>query len=285
MSQPFLTRKRQETISFMNKQGSACIAWEKAFVAQSRDAAIGKLFKGIIHNMNGDIQALSMQSELFVMIFEQVDATLARIINSCEQGETRKELETLADLLRRRSNLLPQMQVAVGSVRETIRRATAFGESIGGSDKDDSNLNEVIRSEVKLLCADSFYKHKVKRELVLADVLPPASRGNFVLRYVVFVLLSNALDALKKKPEPPWTLLVETRRLGDQLEIVVQDNGIGIASEDQGHIFEPFFSTWAGAGVGLYLARQIVLNEGGSISFTSISGCTRFVISLPVEGI
>lgn len=270
----------------MDDQESECRKWEKAYLAQSHDAAVGKIFKGIIHNMNGEIQALSMQSELFFMAFEQLSAMLLRAIESTAQEELRNELEKMGDLLRRRSSLLPQMQQAVRSLKETVRRATIFGESIEDSNKQHSSLSALIRSEEKFLCGDSFFKHKVERQLILADTLSVFSEHHSELRYIVFVLLANALEALKKKSEPPWSLQVETKMAGGQKEIIVKDNGNGIASDDQGHIFEPFFSGWPeGAGLGLYLAKKAVMSTGGTMSFESLPGCTRFLVSWPADRI
>ena len=45
--------------------------WENAFFKQSYDAAVGRLFRGLIHNLNGALQAVSMQSELMAMMLSQ----------------------------------------------------------------------------------------------------------------------------------------------------------------------------------------------------------------------
>lgn len=270
----------------MNENGAMCHDWEKAFMLQSRDAAIGKLFKGIIHNMNGEIQALSMQSELIAMVFSQVDDNLAKIINSGGSEETKAAIVSLRDILNRRSSLLPQMHQAVLSLKETVRRASAYGEVMAHSAKDDFSMNAVVRSEEKFLCADSFFKHKVVREIVLGEGMPPLHAHRVELEQVLFFLLANSLEALKKKSVPPWSLRIETRLEGAMTEVVVQDNGIGIAPEDQAHIFEPFFSTWGSCfGLGLYLAQKTVEELGGSIGFESVPGCTRFWLSLPTQRI
>ena len=53
--------------------------WEEAFIRFGFDAAVGRLFRGIIHNLNGVGQAFSMQAELLNMMFGQVDGMLAEI--------------------------------------------------------------------------------------------------------------------------------------------------------------------------------------------------------------
>jgi signal transduction histidine kinase len=51
--------------------------------------------------------------------------------------------------------------------------------------------------------------------------------------------------------------------------IVVRDNGPGVTLPDPSVIFRPFYTTKAeGTGVGLSLARQVVLAHGGEIAVT-----------------
>ena len=76
---------------------------------------------------------------------------------------------------------------------------------------------------------------------------------------------------------------------GDAAVVTVRDNGIGIAPEDLGRIFEPFqrgrlgLGQIAGQGVGLASARQIVEAHGGHICAQSTLGAgSTFTIRLPL---
>lgn len=69
--------------------------------------------------------------------------------------------------------------------------------------------------------------------------------------------------------------------------VAVTDRGPGIGVEEQAKIFEPHFRRSAhretqGMGIGLYLARRICQNQGGSLTMESQVGVgTRFVVTLP----
>ena len=70
------------------------------------------------------------------------------------------------------------------------------------------------------------------------------------------------------------------------VEIVVEDNGAGIAPEAMAHLFEPFFSTKGarGTGLGLAVSWGIVEGHGGTIDVAGGPGSgTRFVVRLPVD--
>ncbi|MBA3944834.1 MAG: HAMP domain-containing histidine kinase [Herpetosiphonaceae bacterium] len=69
--------------------------------------------------------------------------------------------------------------------------------------------------------------------------------------------------------------------------IRVSDDGLGIAPEDQARIFEPFFQASRGprgkAGLGLAVARELVLAHEGTISVESVVGSgTTFKLALPL---
>jgi len=114
----------------------------------------------------------------------------------------------------------------------------------------------------------------------------PAVRGNFtVLVQVVWNLISNALKYLAPGTAP--RVRVWTSRLKERVRLWVQDNGIGIAPENQERIFEVFerlhgVESYPGTGIGLAIARKAVQRLGGSIGVVSRPGeGSRFWIELP----
>jgi two-component system sensor histidine kinase HydH len=70
------------------------------------------------------------------------------------------------------------------------------------------------------------------------------------------------------------------------VELEVTDDGPGIPTEQQPHIFVPFYTTkQKGTGLGLAICQRIVKNHGGSISVQSRVGeGTSFVVRLPAVG-
>jgi two-component system, NtrC family, sensor histidine kinase PilS len=86
------------------------------------------------------------------------------------------------------------------------------------------------------------------------------------LREVVGNLLSNALRYASGRPGS-----IRIRALSpkpNRLELHVQDDGPAIAPEVRAQLFEPFYTTSSkGTGLGLYLARELCLNNGAILDY------------------
>jgi two-component system NtrC family sensor kinase len=93
----------------------------------------------------------------------------------------------------------------------------------------------------------------------------------------------NAIDAMPRG----GNLWIETRMSSDEaeVEILVRDDGAGIAPDVLEHIFEPFLTTKErghGVGLGLAISRGIVERHNGRIEVQSELGKgTTFTVSLP----
>ena len=84
------------------------------------------------------------------------------------------------------------------------------------------------------------------------------------LRQLCFNLTENARQALAGQPQP--SLVISTRRAADVVHLRFADNGPGIAPAERERIFEPYRSGRSGGlGLGLALAKGIVLAHGGTI--------------------
>jgi C4-dicarboxylate-specific signal transduction histidine kinase len=97
---------------------------------------------------------------------------------------------------------------------------------------------------------------------------------------VLLNLLRNAAEAARGHAEKPAILMRFDLAGGGRTQIEVADNGPGVDKSLRKDVFLPFFTTKAkGTGVGLSLARQVVLAHRGSIGLgESDSGGAMFRI-------
>jgi signal transduction histidine kinase len=88
-----------------------------------------------------------------------------------------------------------------------------------------------------------------------------------LLCQVLINLLRNGADAAKAHSEAPRVSLAFYQTQSGRTQIEVGDNGAGVPEALRQDIFLPFFTTkQKGTGVGLSLARQVILAHRGSIS-------------------
>jgi signal transduction histidine kinase len=101
------------------------------------------------------------------------------------------------------------------------------------------------------------------------------------LQRVLLNLLSNAVKYSPQGGEVRF----EVRRLGDMVQFVVRDEGIGIPEKDQAHIFEPFSRASntrqiQGTGLGMAIVYETVVQQGGKVSLESREGAGTAVAVL-----
>ncbi len=100
---------------------------------------------------------------------------------------------------------------------------------------------------------------------------------------VIIILLSNAVEVLKKREVDHKQIVIRTQSsVNNDVLITVEDNAGGIVTENIDTIFDPYFTTKeqsGGTGLGLYVARIIVEHKlSGEITASNTSKGARFTI-------
>jgi signal transduction histidine kinase len=149
-------------------------------------------------------------------------------------------------------------------------------------------INSAIDQVVSMV-ASQLAKQGISLTLDLDPDIPLFAMDTEKMKQVFMNLIMNAAQAMDET-EKNKEIRIQSRFLEDQeqVEIIVRDNGPGIAAEIQDKIFEPFFSTKGlreGTGLGLSLSYGIVHDHGGEIFVHSAPGQgTVFTIILPLNG-
>lgn len=254
----------------------------KALERSQRMGEIGTLAGGLAHDFNNVLSALSENVALAL-----TDEGVPQIT---------------------RSRLL-EMQTALKKGAALTQRLMRYSRA-QDIQMAPLEINDVVNAAIDL--TRPLFKSRVHVKTELSDGLP-FLQGDFArLEQVMINLIVNALDAMPEGGE----LTIHTELVsGDSLSpgrgqavvfrkggakavsfakskpkefvlVSVADTGIGIPTQLQTQIFEPFFSTkpsGKGTGLGLSIAQTIVRQHKGDIKLQSTQGSgTTFRIYLPV---
>mgnify|MGYP001559249281 CR=1 FL=1 len=247
-------------------------------VRAEKMATIGTMADGLSHQINNRLHALgfiagdaldsiklkknsSLPSDVQELMID-LEHALARIQDNVEQG---------------------------GEIVQGLLKYTRKGEE-GFAPVD---LDKLIDAAIEM----TQFKIKKSDMIVLRDYANnlPKIKGNFTqLQEVFFNIIDNAYDAMmqrkteRKEPGYQPTLKIHAVQENNHLNIVLEDNGMGVKDEDKQKLFTPFFTTKLsskkGTGLGLYVIQKIIEeNHGGKVAYTSeyMKGTTARV-ELPV---
>ncbi|HTM97761.1 MAG TPA: ATP-binding protein [Pedobacter sp.] len=140
------------------------------------------------------------------------------------------------------------------------------------ANKQQIDLVALLKSLAELMMFSAKEKH-IMFELALPDKPFYIHADIQQLEQALINVVKNAIEAIDQEGVINITLDSNKR------ELVISDNGRGIAKEEAEHLFSPFFSTKKdGQGIGLTLVREILLNHGFEFSLDTENGLTRFKV-------
>ena len=200
------------------------------------------------------------------------------------------------ELLREEPDLTPELRHFVEVIdRNAGRLQQLLGDVLFVTQVEAGRLDlqvaPVAFAELVTAAADHALDRARAGDVALRTALepvPPLLADRDRLHELLDHLIANAL----KFTPPGGSVDVELARDGaDSVVLTVRDTGIGIAEEEQEHLFERFFRTSeataravAGAGLGLTVCKAIVDAHGGSIAVTSRAGAgTTVRVRLPAH--
>ena len=207
-------------------------------VQQEKQAAFGLLAAGIAHEVGNPLAAIS---------------SLVQLLNRRNiEGETREKLSLVDDQLRR--------------IQRTLRELVDFSRPA---------LNEQTRCDIHAMIDASlniakYYKRKKGKQIITcyAENVPLLMIVRDQLVQVFLNLILNAMDAT----EEGGVIEIQTSREDYWLRINFRDDGHGVPEHLRSRIFQPYFTTKVtGTGLGLFVCRNIVEQNGGRIELTETS--------------
>jgi PAS domain S-box-containing protein len=247
-------------------------------------AAVGQLASGVAHEINNPTAVVTSNlNELkrYMVAWEAATSDLEAAARQAGGEEATSPLRRPEVAFARREapgtvleslSAMDRIRQIVGNLRSVVRR-----EPVGDA-ASPVDLGEVVQAVARTAASD--LRRSSARVDVQPDVWVLGHRGELV--DVVLNLVVNAIQAADEGRAN--AISVECRREGASALVRVTDTGKGIAASQMRRLFEPFFTTRGaeGSGLGLPLARKIVLAHGGVIDVASDEGAgATFTVRLP----
>ncbi len=255
-------RSRQESLRIAEALSGAQL---RAQLAESA-VAVGKLAAAVTHEINTPLGSLT----------SAVDTLL--VLAAKQTSERPVERERFINL---QNDLRRAVQAATERIRAVIARLQRF-ISLDEAELQAANINELI-SDVAILFREQQAERGIQLEFVFEEVPALMCRPQ-LLTAVISTLLSNAVNAANGNGR----IVISTHRVGERVEIAVEDNGRGMSDEEIENIFDPGFkksgTRMAAGNWSLFNSRQIVFEHGGEIRIESKVGKgTTVCVSLPLS--
>ena len=220
-------------------------------------SSIGLLAAGVAHEVNTPLAVIS---------------SYAQLLSKQLQGDEQK------------SALLDKITRQTFRASEIVNNLLNFSRT-SATEFTEVDLNRIILDTLNLL-EHQFKTTKIKVQDDLATHLPVIHGNAGRLQQVFLNLFLNAKDAMPRG----GTLKIATSN-GDGVSVVVSDTGSGIAQEHIQRIYDPFFTTKAGAqdgqrrgtGLGLSVTYGIIQEHAGKIRVESTPDeGTTFYLDFPL---
>lgn len=142
------------------------------------------------------------------------------------------------------------------------------------------DLNNTVRDALK-----KFEEELASRSIqVETNLDPSASEADFDPAYLARALENVVQNSIEAMPDG-GRLAIQTKADKGDMEILVEDSGPGIPSQEEEHIFLPFYSTKErGMGLGLPIAGRIMQQHRGELRLAPGGPGGKFLLKLPRKG-
>jgi signal transduction histidine kinase len=227
-------------------------------VQSEKLASLGTLLAGVAHELNNPLSNISTSAQILAEEIKNPDPEF-------------------------HATLVGQIEEQTDKARDIVRTLLEFSRT-GAFRKQQLKLNEVIASAIRLLRSEIPSGISIELDMPAElQVLVDKQR----MQQVFLNLIKNAVDACGSDGKI-WISAREFLSEGlPEVEILVSDNGPGIAAQDLKKIFDPFYTSkdvGKGSGLGLFIVHDIIASHGGTITVDSrLDEGTTFIIWLPGE--
>ncbi|MFX1283417.1 MAG: PAS domain-containing protein [Promethearchaeota archaeon] len=237
---------------------------QEELVEKDKLAAVGQLAAGVAHEINSPLANITLKAEYLLNIIKKDSSTLEISLLERELMSIKKEVKLCSKIV---TDLL-QFSRKIHLTPNKLKIKFLMSELLSTPSINSRLLEKNIDIELN-----------IEEDLEVV--------GDKTLLFQVFQnVINNSIDAFENIDVLPQINITADKK-GNNIEIRVTDNGIGIKEMNLKRVFEPFFSTkpiGKGTGLGLSICRGIIEKHEGKIKINSTYGSgTEILIMLPIR--
>jgi len=261
-------------------------ATQSQLIQSEKMASLGELTAGIAHEIQNPLNFVNNFSEVSKELLEEM-------LEEIQNGDMEEVNAIAKDVIQNLEKINHHGQRADGIVKGMLQHSRTSSGA-----KEDTDINVLVDEYLRLAYHGLRAKDKSFNAALATnfdDSIQPIHITPQDIGRVVLNLITNAFYAVNEKKnlqqtqgnsyEP--TVSVSTKKVNDNIEISVTDNGNGIPKKVLEKIFQPFFTTkptGQGTGLGLSLSYDIIKSHNGEIKVnTKANEGTSFIITLPAK--
>ena len=252
-------------------------------IQSEKMASLGELTAGIAHEIQNPLNFVNNFSEVSNELLDEMKIELSN-------GSKEDAIAIADDVKQNLEKILHHGKRADAIVKGMLQHSRS-----SSGVKELTDINKLADEYLRLSYHGLRAKDKSFNATIKSDLDESIGKINIIpqdIGRVVLNLINNAFYAVNEKKqmnidgyEP--TVSVNTKKIGNKVEISVRDNGNGIPQKVVDKIFQPFFTTkptGQGTGLGLSLSYDIIKAHGGEIKVeTKEEEGSEFIIQLPVN--
>ena len=263
---------------------------QQQLLIASKLASMGSLMASVGHEIRNPLNFVSMLAENDIDLTKQLKLEIEQEYEYLPIEIAEDFREMLTDIIvnnediKREAKRIDLIVQIMQSSKEYIDTPPQLTE-----------INDLLSLASRLVFYGLLYENKdfkVSLKTEYDNSIEPVNLRELDISRALINIINNACFAAYERslvePNLKPEVLVKTRNLieSNSIEIVIQDNGLGIPQNILDKIFDPFFTTKPqdkGTGVGLYFAHDLIVDKnGGQIKVDSKLGVyTTFTIILP----
>lgn len=172
-----------------------------------------------------------------------------------------------------------RVEIAVKKISTVVSAVRSLSSDLVDEGVKDNSANKILET-IEELIGTKIANHNIllilDKNCESKDIIIKCNFGETVFN--ILSMVNNSIESLVNHKTDSASIAIYFQEEVDYIDIIIEDNGIGVSEDHIKKLFKPFFTTKDGhSGIGLFLAKNSIERRGGSVFYFK-SATTNFVL-------